>query len=384
MVSRIRVPDRHLEPGVDAAAVAAVDPAEAADGDVAGLGALQVVAEEDKATEGFVAESMAGFKAILADKDLRLISGVYCAQTIVAGASIVYTVEMAVQMTTFGAEGVGYMDSVLGIGAILGGLVAIGRSAKQRIATDFGWGVVFWAIPLVLAAAGNAMWAALAAMLIIGFANPIVDVNASTILQRLTPDAVLGRVFGALETGLIAAMALGSIIYPLLFHWIGLRWSLTVLGIAVAVLVAPTFGRLRRLDAVLGANPELELLSQIPLFSPLEPKSLEDISRQLKRREVVAGETVITEGDVGDRFYIVESGRTTATHAGQVLSSQGPGDPFGEIALLRDVPRTATVTADEDSVLLYLERSEFLAAVTGNSEVANRADDLVAKRIPTY
>lgn len=382
LVSRIKVPAHHLETGLDPSVVAAVDADDPAGG--AGQAAAAIAAAEDKESESFFAEVTAGFRAIFADRDLRLVSGVYCAQTIVAGASIVYTVEMAVQMTTFGAQGVGYMDSVLGIGAILGGLVAIGRASKQRIATDFGWGVVFWAIPLLLAAVGNAMWAALAAVLIIGFANPIVDVNASTILQRLTPDAVLGRVFGALDTGLIAAMALGSIIYPVLFHWLGLRWSLAVLGIAVTLLVLPAFGRLRRLDAMLGASAELELLSQIPLFSPLEPKSLEDIARQLKRREVRAGEQVITEGDVGDRFYIVEFGRTTATHNGEVLSTQGPGDPFGEIALLRDVPRTATVTADEDSVLLFLERDEFIAAVTGNSEVAGRADDLIARRIPTY
>lgn len=382
LVSRIRVPEERPALGVAPAVVAAVEPADAAD--AAGQGAVVVAAAEDKAAEGFLAESMAGFRAILADKDLRLVSGVYSAQTIVAGASIVYTVEMAVQMTGFGAQGVGYLESALGVGAILGGLVALGRASKQRIATDFGWGVVFWAIPLLLAAAGNTTWAALAAVAIIGFANPIVDVNASTILQRLTPDEVLGRVFGALDSALIAAMAFGSIVYPLLYHWLGLRWSLAVLGIAVALLVLPTFGRLRRLDAMLGTSEELELLSQIPLFAPLEPKSLEDMARQLKRREVRKGEAVITEGEVGDRFYIVEFGRTTATHHGEVLSSQGPGDPFGEIALLRDVPRTATVTADEDSVLLYLEREEFLAAVTGNSEVANRADDLISRRIPTY
>ncbi len=382
LVSRIRVPEERPALGVAPAVVAAVEPADAAD--AAGQGAVVVAAAEDKAAEGFLAESMAGFRAILADKDLRLVSGVYSAQTIVAGASIVYTVEMAVQMTGFGAQGVGYLESALGVGAILGGLVALGRASKQRIATDFGWGVVFWAIPLLLAAAGNTTWAALAAVAIIGFANPIVDVNASTILQRLTPDQVLGRVFGALDSALIAAMAFGSIVYPLLYHWLGLRWSLAVLGVAVALLVLPTFGRLRRLDAMLGTSEELELLSQIPLFAPLEPKSLEDMARQLKRREVRKGEAVITEGEVGDRFYIVEFGRTTATHHGEVLSSQGPGDPFGEIALLRDVPRTATVTADEDSVLLYLEREEFLAAVTGNSEVANRADDLISRRIPTY
>jgi len=120
------------------------------------------------------------------------------------------------------------------------------------------------------------------------------------------------------------------------------------------------------------------------MFAPLEPQRLEALAQQLGRREVPAGEVVIREGDPGDRFYVVESGRTTATHGDQVLSSQGPGDPFGEIALLRDVPRTATVTADEPSVLLYLERDAFLAAVRGDDEASTRADDLVSRRIPTY
>jgi CRP-like cAMP-binding protein len=93
---------------------------------------------------------------------------------------------------------------------------------------------------------------------------------------------------------------------------------------------------------------------------------------------------LIHEGDEGDRFYVIESGRLTATFQDQVLSQMGPGDPFGEIALLRDVPRTATVTADEDSVLLALDRATFLDAVTGDNEVSSRADDLIGRRIPTY
>jgi hypothetical protein len=309
---------------------------------------------------------------------------VYCAQTVVAGASAVFSIEIAVQMTSFGANGVGYLDSAFGVGAILGGLVAIGRSTARRLATDFGVGVVFWALPLLLAAVWPQTAPAFVAMAIIGFANPIVDVNASTILQRLTPDAVLGRVFGALDTGLIAAMALGSVLMPVLIHVTGLRWSLVILGLGVAAAVLPAFPRLRRLDHQLGEPDGLPLLRGIPMFSPLEPKKLEALAQQLGRREVGAGEAVIREGDDGDRFYVVESGRTTATHGGQVLSSQGPGDPFGEIALLRDVPRTATVTADEPSVLLFLERDAFLAAVCGDDEVSTRADDLVSRRIPTY
>jgi len=373
LVSRIQVPSAKEETPTQA-------PAET------GEGAADNPAPEtvEEAGEGFLHEVTAGFRTIAVHKDLRLISLVYCAQTVVAGASIVFGVDIAVQMTDFGPSGVGYLDSVLGVGAILGGLVAIGRASARRLASDFGWGVIFWALPLLLVAVWPEMWAAFLAMFIIGFANPIVDVNASTIVQRLTDDAVMGRVFGALETALIGSMALGSIAMPIMVNLWGLQWSLAALGLIIAAVVLPAMLRLRRLDGQLGAPEGLELLRLVPLFAPLEPKSLELVAQQLGRRVVAPGEAVITEGEAGDRFYIVESGHTTATHQGRLLSTQGPGDPFGEIALLRDVPRTATVVADEESVLLYLEREAFLAAVTGDSEVAGRADDLIARRIPTY
>jgi CRP-like cAMP-binding protein len=133
------------------------------------------------------------------------------------------------------------------------------------------------------------------------------------------------------------------------------------------------------------SEPEgLVLLRQVPLFAPLAPKSLERIAQQLVRIEVQAGDVLIHEGEEGDRFYVIESGQMTATFEGTVLRQMGHGDPFGEIALLRDVPRTATVTADQPTVVHALERADFLEAVTGNSEVHNRADDLVSLRIRTY
>ena len=140
--------------------------------------------DEEGESQGFFMESMEGFKAIWRDPDLRLVSGVYSAQTIVAGASAVFWIEMAVQMTDFGSAGVGYLDSAMGVGALIGGLVAVGRSSIGKLGTDFGVGVVFWALPLLLTAIWPQMWAAFLAMFIIGVANPVVDVNASTILQR--------------------------------------------------------------------------------------------------------------------------------------------------------------------------------------------------------
>jgi MFS family permease len=394
LVGRIAVAVAPAEQQVAEPAGASHGPGEP--GSVAGAGGVQVVdgpapaaaasAEEpaEEPAERFFAESMAGFRTIWRSPDLRLVSGVYAAQTVVAGASAVFGVEMAVQMTDFGANGVGYLDSAMGIGALLGGLIAIGRAQAGKLATDFGVGVLFWALPLLLTAIWPQMWAAFLAMFIIGMANPVVDVNASTILQRRATDEVLGRVFGALDTALIAAMALGSALMPLLIHWLGLEGALAALAALVTLAVLPAFGRLRRMNAALREPEGLVLLRGLPLFAPLDPKSLETIAGKLIRVPVRASEAVIREGEEGDRFYLIESGALTATHAGQMLSQMGPGDPFGEIALLRDVPRTATVTADVDSVLLALERQEFLDAVTGDTEVTTRADDLISRRIPTY
>lgn len=350
--------------------------------DTAGTDATADQIEEKE--QGFFMESMEGFKAIWRDPDLRLVSGVYSAQTIVAGASAVFGIEMAVQMTDFGSAGVGYLDSVMGIGALLGGLVAVGRSSTGKLGTDFGIGVIFWALPLLLTAIWPQMWAAFLAMFIIGIANPVVDVNASTILQRKTDDAVMGRVFGALDTALIGAMALGSAIMPIMIHFWGLQWSLAILAILISASVLPAFGRLKTMNETLREPAGLVLLRAVPLFAPLEPKSLERIAQQLVRIEVPAGDVLIREGEEGDRFYLIESGQMTAMFEGALLRQMGAGDPFGEIALLRDVPRTATVTADEPTVVYALEREDFLDAVTGSSEVNNAADDMISKRIPTY
>ena len=326
---------------------------------------------------------MQGFRSIWANPDLRNVVGIYCAQTIVAGASLVFVVSIAVDLVDLGPQGVGYLDAMLGVGAILGGFFAIGRASHQRLASDFGVGVLLWALPLLLVAAWPELFAAFAAMFVIGAANPLVDVNATTIIQRLTPDAVMARVFGALETALIATMALGALLMPLLIESIGLRWGLTVIALLVALLVLLGMRRLRGLDDTLREPQGFALLRQVPLFTPLELPALDRLARQLVRVEAPAGTVIICEGDEGDRFYIVESGRVEASHNGMTLSFAGPGEPFGEIALLRDVPRTATVTAVEDTVLQAVERADFLAVLTGNDEARNRADELVSRRIPT-
>lgn len=338
---------------------------------------------DDQPKLGFLREAGAGFREIWANPDLRLITFLISAQTIVAGASIVFGVSIAVDLIKIGPEGVGYLDSVLGVGAILGGLFAIGRASRQRMALDMGVGVILWSLPLVLISIWPNPIAAFSVMFLLGFANPLVDVNYETILQRITPDRVMGRVFGAADSALITTMALGSLLMPLLNSTVGLRWGLLVIGLGVTALALPCMPMLRRMDARLSAPEGLDLLLALPLFAPLARPVVERLAQQLIRVEVAAGDVIITEGEFGDRFYVIESGAVEASFRSVVLSTAGPGEPFGEIALLHNVPRTATVKATEPTVLLALDRDDFLPAVTGNEEARSKAEALASRRIPT-
>ena len=282
---------------------------------------------------GFVRSALAGFGVIWRHPDLRLITVIYAAQTVVAGASLVFGVAIALDLTDLGPAGLGYLDSTLGVGALVGGLLTVALATRHRLASDFGWGVFFWAVPLLLVAVWPIAAAAFVAMAIIGAANPVVDVNANTILQRLAPDAVLGRVFGALESALIATMALGSLVMPLLISWIGLRWGLVALSVPIAAIALVSMPRLRRLDASVSEPEGVALLYGVPLFQPLRRPMVEQLAATMEQREVRAGDVVVREGDVGDLFYVIENGSLDATHDGRLLTQHG-----GRRPLRRDRP----------------------------------------------
>lgn len=260
----------------------------------------------------FVSEASAGFRTIGQDGRLRLLVLLCCAQTLVTGASMVFTVLIADDVVGLGARGVGYLDAVLGIGAILGGLVAISRSGRGSIAQDFGLGVFLWALPPVAMAVVPSPAVAFLAFAVIGLANPLVDVNVLTLFQRLTPDAVRGRVFGALESSFIAAMGLGALVMPLLLSVIGLRGALAAISIPILVLVLACVPALRRIDRTVNAPEHLDLVQALPLFQPLSPAVQEWLARRLTPVPVAPGEVVIREGEPGHRFYLIERGRLRA------------------------------------------------------------------------
>ena len=272
---------------------------------------------EPEPRAGIWHETVAGFRTIGSRRDLRLICALMTAQTVVAGASLVFEVSIALDLLDLGESGVGLLGAALGVGGIVGGFVALVAAARGRIATDFGIGVLLWSAPLLLIVAAPFLGPTLLVMATIGVANAVVDINAYTIIQRLAPPDVMGRVFGALESMLTAGMALGALLMPLLIATIGLRPGLAIIGGAVAALALAGLPALRRIDTTVLAPPDLELLRGVPMLAMLPPPTLERLAHLLVTMTVPAGTPVIDEGDVGDRFWIVAAGLRRGQHRGR-------------------------------------------------------------------
>ncbi|MGA3217275.1 MAG: MFS transporter [Acidimicrobiales bacterium] len=334
-------------------------------------------AEEEK--ESRFLEATKGFRTIWVDRDLRLLVALLFGQALIAGASLVFTVAIALSLLHMGRPGVGLLEAMTGVGGVLGGFLALLLAYRHRLSFDFGLGVILWSAPLVLVAAWPAVPAAVVVMVLIGVGNSMVDINAFTVLQRVVPGAVMARVFGAVQSLAIAAMALGALVMPLLIATLGLRTGLAIIGAAVAASVVLSTAGLNRIDRTTLAPTKLALITANEILAPLAESTQEELARSLVEVKVPAGEAVVEEGMAGDRFYLIESGTAEVTARGKVVNRLGPGDSFGEIALLRDVPRQATVRAVEDLTLYALEREVFLDAVTGHNE-ANQLANVVVSR----
>jgi len=338
--------------------------------------------EPGEASEGFLQTITGGARALLSTPLLAVVVGVYALQCMVAGGLAVFTVVLALQVLHIGNAGVGYLDSAFGVGGILGGVAAAMLAAGRRLAVAFAVGVLVWGVGIALVGATSSTVVVLLLLAGVGAGNTVVDVAAITLLQRSAPAKVIGRVFGVMESVLLGAIGVGSIAAPALISLVGVRPAIVITGLALPVAVALTGRWLVRLDTLPDATAtHVRLLRELTLFAPLSQPALEQIAVNLRSVAVPEGTAVIREGDPGDEFYIVEQGALRVTVGGMPAAPIHAGGFFGEIALLRDVPRTATVIATADCVLLALEREQFLAAVTGHADSVAAADLVAARRL---
>jgi hypothetical protein len=203
-----------------------------------------------------------------------------------------------------------------------------------------------------------------------------------TLLQRSVVDEVLARAFGVLDSVLIATVAIGSAVAPAVVAGFGARGALLATGAVLPVLTLLAWRGLAAIDAsAVIAEREVSVLRAIPIFAPLPEATVERLAKRLVAVRAAPGDVVIRQGDLGDRFYIVAHGELEAAVDGRPARTLKHGSYFGEIALLRDVPRTATVTALTECELYALEREDFIAAVTGHAASAEAAEAVVVARL---
>jgi MFS family permease len=339
-------------------------------------GRIEIDAVEAGGTMGMLST---GLRAIWRAADLRLLIGLVFAQTFVRGCLNVLIVVAAFEVLDAGAGAVGYMTAAIGVGGLLGAVGAMTLEGR-RLAVPFGLALVFWGVPIMLIAPWPELSAAVVLLAIVGAANSVEDVAVFTLLQRITRDEILSSVLGVLWGLAMGAVAVGSLAAPAVVNWIGARSAFALVGAILPVLALVTYRRLASIDRSFEPAPELDLLDRVPMFAPLSVAGKERVASKLVGRPVRAGEVVIRAGDVGDHFYIVGDGELDIDAGGRHTTAHR-ADYFGEIALLRDVPRTATVVATADSELLGLQRDDFLAAVTGHATAHTAGEEVAAARL---
>jgi MFS family permease len=311
--------------------------------------------------------------------EVRLVAGLMAAQCFVRGCLNVLVVVAVFRLLDAPAGAVGYLTAALGAGGLVGAFTAVTLEGR-RLAVPMGVALVFWGLPIALIAPRPYLPATLLLLAIVGAANSIEDVAGFTLLQRIVPDEVLSRVLGVVWGLAMAAVGVGSITAPLIVHTLGPRASFAAVGAILPILTILVWRRLVAIDRdVAVPADELSLVDAVPLFAPLSVVAKEHVAGRLTKVAVAKGDVVVRAGEIGDRFYVVAEGdleivNTVGRHARR-------GDFFGEIALLRDVPRTATVRATEPSQLYALEREDFLAAVTGHSGVRAVGEAVVEQRL---
>ena len=352
-------------------------------GFVLGIRAPKAEARHELEPGTILSEALVGFRTVARDPSLRVLVGLFTAQTFVAGAVQVFLVVTAIELLDLGQQGVGYLNAAVGLGALLGGVLAFSLTGAKRLSPAFMLGVVLWGLPLIVLGLWQPLAGALVLFALLGVGNSLVDVAAFTLVQRAVPDEVLARVFGVIQMMWLASVGIGAVVAPVLINALGLEGALVVTGAFLPLLVVLLGPSLVKIDSSAAAPDEsrLRLLGATPIFAPLPGGSLEHLATRLVPLRIEAGSSIVREGDEGDRFYIVIEGELDVSQEGVTIAELTTGGYFGEIALLRDTRRTATVTARTDAVLYALDREDFLAAVTGHPQSAEAAESVMSARL---
>jgi cyclic nucleotide-binding protein/MFS transporter len=347
---------------------------------VAPLRGLAGTGDEDSERGEDIALGSLSF--VRADPHARLLIMLLGAECIAIGALDVLVVELAQGGLDLGADWVGYLTAAFGAGGVLAAGVTARLVGIPRMATPLVVSVAVWSIALLGLAAVSGAIGALVLLAAAGGGRATFDVAARTLLQRMARPDLLARLFGLLEGVQMAAFAIGSLLAPLLVWLGGLP-----LAFACMASILPLFGLAagrRLLDIDRHATVpvvEVSLLRSMPLFASLPPPTLESLGRALEPVCVPAGVDVISQGERGESFFVIADGEVDIVRDGRFAATRSRGEGFGEIALMYDVLRTATVRTRTNAQLYVLDRDAFVLAVTGHASAQRAAHDLADARL---
>ena len=297
---------------------------------------------------------------------------------VVIGALDVLAVVIAVEILGEPAAYAGYLTAGVGTGALIASSLALAVIGRRWIApwvliSGLGIGTALVAVTLV----GSRIAASLVVLVLFGVAEAMYELTALMLLQRVSRLDIIGHVFAIVESLQMAMLALGAAIVPLAVHLFGSDRAPAAVGVLFALVVGGLGTHIVLIDRHARVPiTEMAALRATPLFGALPGPALETVAREARRIEAAAGDVIVRQGDPGSKYYAVISGQLVVSIDGVDRAELARGDAFGEIALIRDVPRMATVRATTDAVLLALDREPFLVAVTGHATTRDRASSI--------
>lgn len=355
---------------------------------VAGFGAVMLVAAmvvlgvstgappvADRPSDGTVRQALGGLRELRREPAAAVLVGMVAGQYVVVGAMDILLLVLALDVLGTDTSGPGLLASALGVGGILGGLATMLLVGRRRLGPALAVGLLATGAPLALLPLTRMAPVVAVLLAVSGAGKALFDVGARTLLQRVVPDRVLARVFGVQEAAMTAAIATGAALAPAAVSVLGRSGALLATGALLPVSGLVAWRWLARLDVLAPAvGPHLGLLARVPMLRAASPPLLEQLARALVELRLSPGVAAVREGEPGDRFYIVAEGRVGVSRHGHPVRELGPGDSFGEIALLRGGARTATVTAVEPTLLVSLHRADFLRALGSGAAVRAAAE----------
>ena len=342
---------------------------------------VPVLGRADASLRAVGRQVVAGLRAVAEDAGPRMVLVGLGMQTFVRGLLIVLTVIAAIELLGMGDPGVGALNAAMGIGGLVGALLAAALTGRPRLIPPFALALACWGAPIAIVGLVSEPIVALAAMVVVGTSNAVLDVAGFTLIQRLTPNDRRVALLGLVDSVANGGVAAGGVVAPVLVEVAGVQGALIATGLILPVTALALWPFLRRVDEA--GTVDLHRVGRIrglPLFAPLSLATVEHLAETLESVSFPAGGWLMREGEVGDRFVIVEAGEVDVIQGGVTLRRLGPGEGVGEIALVHDIPRTASVRAVDAVTAWALDRESFVSAVSGTPDSLRRATSIADER----